>query len=143
MPDLSFCANIWMISPLLVFKELLQLEFDSTITTASVSDILRQIKFSATETNLRVMKYVGVCDQTGVELIDSVTLSRFSRGDEIVLAMPKGMAAKDTAKLAGPILRDPKVKDMVKSSFSVTSTIAKPIRLFLLLMDPNSRRFGE
>jgi len=121
--------------------ELLQLEFDSTITMASVSDILRQIQCSATETNLRVKKYGGVCDQTGVQLIDSVKLSRFCRGDEIVLAMPNGMAAKDTAKLAVPILHDPKVKDMVKSSFSLTSTVAKPIRLFLLLMDPNSRRF--
>lgn len=94
--------------------ELLQLEFDSS--QALVSDVLRQIRCSATETALRDMNYVGVCDQRGTEMIASVKLSRFCQGAEIVLAMPHGMTADDTTKLAGPILDDPKVKDMLAPS---------------------------
>mmetsp|Transcript_40195 Transcript_40195/g.85581 ORF Transcript_40195/g.85581 Transcript_40195/m.85581 type:complete len:446 (+) Transcript_40195:199-1536(+) len=91
--------------------ELLQLEFDSN--KALVSDVLRQIQCSATETTLRDMDYVGVSDQSGLEMISHMKLSRFCQGNDIVLAIPNGMSAKDTAKLAGPILGDPKVEDML------------------------------
>ena len=79
-----------------------------------MSDVLRQIQCSATETTLRDMNYVGVCDQSGMEMISSMKLSKFCKGDDIVLAMPDGMRGVDTAKLAGPILSDPKVEDMVR-----------------------------
>lgn len=92
--------------------ELLQLEFDSN--KAMVSDVLRQIQQSATETTLRDMTYVGVSDQTGLEMISHMKLSRFCKGNDIVLAIPSGLTAKATAKLAGPILGDPKVEDMVR-----------------------------
>lgn len=92
--------------------ELLQLEFDSN--KALVSDVLRQIQSSATETTLRDMTYAGVCDQTGEEMISCMKLSRFCKGNDIVMAMPKGMSGSDTAQLAGPILGDPKVEDMVR-----------------------------
>lgn len=91
--------------------ELLQLEFDSS--KAMVRDVLRQIQCSATETTLRDMTYAGVCDQSGVEMIASYKLSKFCEGNDVVMAMPKGMTGSETAKLAGPILGDPKVEDML------------------------------
>jgi len=96
--------------------ELLQLEFDSN--KAMVSDVIRQIQSSATETTLRDMNYVGVCDQLGVEMIASMKLSKFCRGNEIVMAIPRGLNGKETAKLAGPILGDPKVADMVSYCYA-------------------------
>lgn len=104
--------------------ELLQLEFDSN--KAMVSDVLRQIQCSATETTLRDMNYVGVCDQSGMEMISSMKLSKFCKGDDIVLAMPDGMRGVDTAKLAGPILSDPKVEDMLVPSGAKVQS--KPVR---------------
>ena len=93
--------------------ELLQLEFDTN--KALVSDVLRQIKGSATEKTLRDMNYAGVCDSSGMEMIASMKLSRFCEGNDVVMAMPSGMTGKQTAKLATPILGDPKVEDMVSS----------------------------
>ena len=98
--------------------ELLQLEFDSN--KAMVSDVIRQIQSSATETTLRDMNYVGVCDQLGVEMIASMKLSKFCKGNDIVMAIPRGLNGKETAKLAGPILGDPKVADMVSYCCGVT-----------------------
>lgn len=103
--------------------ELLQLEFDSN--KAMVSDVLRQIQQSATETTLRDMTYVGVSDQTGLEMISHMKLSRFCKGNDIVLAIPSGMTAKATAKLAGPILGDPKVEDML---IPVGAKVIKPAK---------------
>ncbi|KAL9185235.1 hypothetical protein ACHAXT_003012 [Thalassiosira profunda] len=91
--------------------ELLQLEFDTN--KALVSDVLRQIKGSATEKTLRDMNYAGVCDSSGMEMIASMKLSRFCEGNDVVMAMPSGMTGKQTAKLATPILGDPKVEDML------------------------------
>lgn len=92
--------------------ELLQLEFDSN--KAMVSDVLRQIQSSATEKTLRDMIYEGVCDASGMEMIASMKLSKFCKGNDVVMAMPRGMTGRDTAKLAGPILGDPKVEDMLE-----------------------------
>lgn len=96
--------------------ELLQLEFNSS--KALVSDILLQIERSATEKTLREMVYAGVCDRTGMEMISSMKLSNFcnaERGNEVVLAIPKGMSAAETAALATPILEDEKVVEMVSA----------------------------
>lgn len=70
--------------------ELLQLEFDST--KAMVSDVLRQIKCSATESSLRDMTYGGVADITGMEMIATMKLSRFCNGNDVVMAIPGGMS---------------------------------------------------
>lgn len=94
--------------------ELLQLEFDSN--KALVSDVVRQVQSSATETTLRNLSYGGVCDQDGNEMISSLKLSNFCQGNEIAMAIPMGMTGKDTLKLAHPILSDPKVADMVSYS---------------------------
>ena len=90
--------------------ELLQLEFDAN--KATVGDIQYQIKHSATEKTLRDMVYDGVCDRMGVEMISSMKLLRFCNGGDVVMAMPRGMTGKETAKLAKPILNDPKVENM-------------------------------
>lgn len=92
--------------------ELLQLEFDSN--KALVSDVLHQIEQSATEQLLRDKKYAGVCDVEGVEMIQSMKLARFCEGNDVVMAMPKGMSGGETAILARPILGDPKVVEMVR-----------------------------
>lgn len=73
------------------------------------------------------MSYVGVCDQSGTEMMASVKLSRFCQGDEIVLAIPSGITAKDTAKLAIPILELPKVKDMVDPTGAQTQLQRKAL----------------
>lgn len=91
--------------------ELLQLEFDSN--KAMVSDVIRQIQSSATETTLRDMVYTGVCDRHGTEMIAAMKLSQFCQGNDVVMAMPKGLSGSDTAQLARPILGDPKVEDML------------------------------
>ena len=95
--------------------ELLQLEFDSN--KALVSDVVRQVQSSATEDTLRNLSYGGVCDQDGTEMIQSLKLSNFCMGNEIVMAIPKGMNGKATLQLAQPILSDPKVADMVSCYF--------------------------
>lgn len=92
--------------------ELLQLEFDSN--TALVSDVVRQIQLSATENSLRNLKYEGVCDQDGLEMVQSFKLSNFCKRNDIVLAIPKGMNGKMTVEMAQPILSDSKVADMVR-----------------------------
>ena len=92
--------------------EMLQLEFDSN--KALVSDVLRQVQHSATEKTLRDTTYAGVCDREGLEMIAVMKLSTFCKGNDVVIAIPNGMTGKDTAKLARPILFDPKVKEMVR-----------------------------
>lgn len=92
--------------------ELLQLEFDST--KALVADVVRQVQSSATEHTLRNLKYGGVCDQDGNEMISSLKLSNFCKGNEIVMAIPEGMDGSATLQLAQPILSDSKVADMVR-----------------------------
>ncbi|KAL7494188.1 hypothetical protein ACHAWT_006267 [Skeletonema menzelii] len=104
--------------------ELLQLEFDSN--KALVSDVVRQVQSSATETTLRNLSYGGVCDQDGNEMIQSLKLSHFCVGNEIVMAIPMGMTGKATLKLAHPILSDPKVADMLRPCGVKIKRVIKP-----------------
>jgi hypothetical protein len=101
--------------------ELLQLEFDSE--KARVSDVLRQVQHSATEEILRDMTYDGVCDRDGNEMISVMKLSMFCKGNEVIVAIPNGLTGRDAARLAGPILLDPKVGEMVR-----------PFSIFILLL---------
>lgn len=95
--------------------ELLQLEFDST--KALVSDVLAQIPLSATEDCLRGQQYTGVCDRHGQAMINQIRLAEFCTGsNDVVLAIPEGMNAKECTKLAKPILSDPKVIAMLNPS---------------------------
>lgn len=91
--------------------ELLQLEFDAT--KATVGDVLHQVPQSASEPSFRDMAYAGVCNQEGTEMIAVMKLALFCRGEDVVIAIPSGMTASDTAKLAEPILFDPKVERML------------------------------
>lgn len=91
--------------------ELLQLEFDSN--KALVSDVIAQIPLSVTEEQLRLQNYNGVCDRSGVEMIKSMRLSEFCKTNEVILAIPDNMAAKECARLARPILADEGVISMV------------------------------
>ena len=47
-------------------------------------------------------------------MIQSMKLARFCEGNDVVMAMPKGMSGGETAILARPILGDPKVVEMVR-----------------------------
>jgi hypothetical protein len=91
--------------------ELLQLEFDSN--KALASDVLLQIPLSVTEEQLRKQKYNGVCDRSGLEMIGSMRLSEFCKTNEVILAIPEGMLAKECARLSRPILSDEGVISMV------------------------------
>jgi len=95
--------------------ELLQLEFDAN--RAVVNDVLSQVHQSATEEIFRSMIYAGVCDLEGTEMIGLMKLVLFCRNNDVAIAIPSGLSAKDTAKLAEPILFDPKVEEMVSTLF--------------------------
>lgn len=95
--------------------ELLQLEFDAN--GAIVNDVLSQVHQSATEEIFRSMIYAGVCDLEGTEMIGLMKLVLFCRNNDVAIAIPSGLSAKDTAKLAEPILFDPKVEEMVSTLF--------------------------
>jgi len=92
--------------------ELLQLEFDSL--KALVSDVLAQIPVSVTEEALRLQKYTGIAGKDGLEMAPSKLLADFCSGNEVLVAIPEGVPAKECARLARPILSDEKVVNMVR-----------------------------
>lgn len=104
-----------LIDPTLRRFELLQLEFDAN--RAIVNDVLSQVHQSATEEIFRTMMYAGVCNLEGTEMIGLMKLVLFCRSNDVVVAIPSGMSAKDTAKLAETILFDPKVEEMVSDLY--------------------------
>jgi len=96
--------------------ELLQLEFDTA--KATVSDILQQIPISATEESLRTQKFDCICNTEGVEYDQDKSLSDYVDGTAVVIAVPKTdlNGAENAAKMAKPILKDPKVEEMLESA---------------------------
>jgi len=94
--------------------ELLQLEFDSE--KALVSDVLSQVPVSVTEESLRSQPYQGVVTSSGAEMKSDVKLSTFCQGSDVLVAVPKDLDPKEVARLSKPILSDPKVIGMLKSS---------------------------
>jgi hypothetical protein len=97
--------------------ELLQLEFDSL--KALVSDVLAQIPISVTEAALREQNYIGICGVDAKEMTSGQLLSDFCVGNEVLVAMPNNVAAKECVRLARPILSDEKVISMVRECFLV------------------------
>jgi len=115
-PTLSAEESLQVILLLMEFKnrrfELLQLEFDPS--KALISDILAQIPSAATEDELRIQEYVGICDVSGCEMPTDLQLKNFVTGEnEVTLAIPAGISAADCAKLAAPILNNAKVRAML------------------------------
>jgi hypothetical protein len=94
--------------------ELLQLEFDSL--KALVSDVMAQIPLSVTEEALRKQTYLGICGRDGTEMPLNSLLSQFCKGNDVLVAVPKGVAATECARLALPILTDANVVKMLRSS---------------------------
>jgi len=97
--------------------ELLQLEFDSH--KALVSDVLAQIPVSVTEEALRLQAYTGIAGKDGQEMAPSKLLATFCKGNEVLVAIPEGVPAKECARLARPILSDEKVVTMVSQTGDV------------------------
>ena len=97
--------------------ELLNLQFDSL--KALVSDVLAQIPVSVTEEALRLQTYTGIAGNDGVEMPPTELLATFCKGNEVLVAIPDGIPAKECARLARPILSDEKVVDMVRVSIMV------------------------
>ena len=97
--------------------ELLQLEFDSM--KALVSDVLAQIPVSVTEDVLRKQTYTGICGADGVEMSSYKLLSKFCKGNEVLVAIPTNVPASECARLARPILGDDKVVAMVRVCVAV------------------------
>ena len=95
--------------------ELLQLEFDSD--KALVSDVLTQIPVAVTEEVLKKQSYVGICGSVGTEMNAEILLSEFCKGNDVLVAVPDGVAASECARLARPILNDEKVINMVSARF--------------------------
>jgi len=97
--------------------ELLQLEFDTT--KATVSDILQQIPISATEESLRTQSFEIVCDVEGLEYDHDKRLSNYLDDNAVIITVPKSNhpnGSEHAAKMAKPILRDPKVQEMLRSA---------------------------
>lgn len=96
--------------------ELLQLEFDST--KATVADIIRQIPISATEESLRTQTFDCVCDTSGLEYDHDKPISDYVEGNAVVITVPKTntKGSEHAAKMAKPILRDPKVEEMLMAA---------------------------
>ena len=92
--------------------ELLQLEFDSL--KALVADVLAQIPISVTEAALREQTYVGICGVDAKEMTSDKLLADFCVGNEVLVAMPRDVNAKECVHLARPILSDDKVISMVR-----------------------------
>uniref|UniRef100_A0A7S4QYB4 Uncharacterized protein n=1 Tax=Ditylum brightwellii TaxID=49249 RepID=A0A7S4QYB4_9STRA len=87
--------------------ELLQLEFDAS--RAHVIDVLNQIPLTATEDTLRNKQYRGLCNRAGTEMFKDGLLSECNIEDGVLVAIPRGLTSQESAKLASPILGDPKV----------------------------------
>jgi hypothetical protein len=103
--------------------ELLQLEFDSL--KALVSDVLSQIAVSVTEESLRVKNYGAITGRDGIEYTPDQLLSTFCKGNDILVAVPAGTSAKESSRLARPILSDDKVVSMVRTAY----TLREPLHL--------------
>jgi hypothetical protein len=91
--------------------ELLQLEFDSL--KALVSDALNQIPVSVTEESLRSQQYSGICGKSATLIASDQLLSTFCVGNDVLVAVPTLLTAKQCTRLAKPILSDDKVLSMV------------------------------
>lgn len=92
--------------------ELLQLEFDSN--KALVNDVLKQIHVSVTEEALRAQNYTGICGKAATTMPPNKLLAEFCAGNDVLVAIPDGVTAKECARLAKPILSDEKVGAMVR-----------------------------
>jgi len=115
VPERTIQVVLLIMDPKTRRFELLQLEFDPE--KALTSDVIAQIKSSATEQVLRDLEYVGICDSNGKKLDGAKMLNTYCpEGNEILMALPKGTDAKRCTKLANPILKDPSVLAMLKPS---------------------------
>jgi hypothetical protein len=113
--------------------ELLQLEFDSL--KALVSDVLNQIPVSVTEESLRSQQYSGICGKSATLMASDQLLSTFCVGNDVLVAVPSSLTAKECTRLAKPILSDDKVLSMVRLVRVLEATF---FDCYCLLLDPNS-----
>jgi hypothetical protein len=58
----------------------------------------------------------GICGRAGVEMTPNKLLATFCNGNDVLVAIPTGIPAKECARLARPILSDEKVVAMVRVS---------------------------
>ena len=96
--------------------ELLQLEFDSS--KAVVKDIISQIPFSATEETLKNQAYSEICVPGGAVMDANENISKYCKGNEVLLAVPAGISAEECQKLSKPILSDPNISKLVSGLLS-------------------------
>jgi hypothetical protein len=106
-----------LIDPKTCRFELLQLEFDSL--KALVSDVLAQIPVACTDNTLRKQAYSGVCGRAGQDITSDKLLATFCHGNDVLVAIPTGLSAKECARLAKPILGDIKVGAMVRHRINI------------------------
>jgi len=101
-----------LLDPLTRRFELLQLEFDSQ--RARVSDIIAQIPVSVTEQAVKKLEFQGVIGEAEVGKGLEVRLAEFCKEKEVLVALPKGLSAKECIRLARPILNDSQVLELVR-----------------------------
>mmetsp|Transcript_28313 Transcript_28313/g.83332 ORF Transcript_28313/g.83332 Transcript_28313/m.83332 type:complete len:336 (-) Transcript_28313:353-1360(-) len=88
--------------------EILLLNFDSS--RARVWDVLKQIKVSSKDDFFLKHRFSGIADEEGYEMIDSRKLSDYtSAGWAVCVAIPDGMTSMESAKIASPLIKDPRV----------------------------------
>jgi len=91
--------------------ELLRLDFNPE--KALVKDILSQIERAAEEETLRTLLYTQVCDRSGKVMDNETKLSKYFEGSGIVIAVKDDIEPEYCARLAKPILNDPKIVEML------------------------------
>jgi len=109
--------------------EILQLEFDSA--AAKVSDIFAQIAASATEPNFKSQIYEKLTNVKGEELLHSKSLAEYFDSAGIVIAVPSTTVESGSAlaKMANPILTNPKVHAMLISSGLELPDLPEPVTI--------------
>ena len=102
--------------------EILLLDFDAS--KARVKELLAQVPTAANEESFRTQRFSGVANADGREMIDSHRLSQYASDWTVAVAIPDGMTSKECVEVAEPIMKDPRVKELVCSLVKLRSRIA-------------------
>lgn len=132
----SFKIFLFLIQPKSKIFEIIQLFYSPSETL--VGDLLDLIPANATEPALGMQEYIGLCRPKGNgHRIDLDMLASGSNGNrecakiirgEILVAIPAGYSGPMCAKLAEPLLTNPKVQKLLKRSDPLASKKKKKRR---------------
>ena len=89
-----------------------------------MKELLAQVPTAANEESFRTQRFSGVANADGREMIDSHRLSQYASDWTVAVAIPDGMTSKECVEVAEPIMKDPRVKELVCSLVKLRSRIA-------------------